>query len=130
MDWYDRARRWVLPATFPSRRPAAVSRGQPLPGEEPAGHAYEAAQEALYSGPPNDLSAYRLIVNTLWHVALVGFLPPPALHNTLAAILAQGEPAELPNEVWRALNERRRQAIRHAPWTERHYRNAPGPEHL
>jgi len=108
-----RERRGDLPAFHETAR---------FSGEEPAGQAYERAQEALYSGPPNDLSAFRLILNQAWHVTVIGQLPPTALSEQLDAILSTGEPATLPDELLRTLQERQRQAIRRGPWTELHFR--------
>ncbi len=47
--------------------------------EHIAGHAYNQAQEAIYTGPPNDLSTYRLMLEERWHVAVLGELPPAEL---------------------------------------------------
>jgi hypothetical protein len=87
-----------------------------------AGQVYFQVQEAIYSAEANDLSAYRFQLNRISHVAVLGNPPPPDLDNQLSALLAAGEPATLPPEVVTALQERRAQAIRHGPWTERHYR--------
>jgi hypothetical protein len=108
-----RERKGELPAFHPAAR---------FPNEQAAGDAYEQAQEALYTGPPNDLSSFRLILNQAWCVTVIGPEPPAELHEQIAAILATGEPRDLPEELLRALGERRGRAIRHAPWTERHYR--------
>ena len=108
-----RERRGDLPAFHQTAR---------FSGEEPASHAYERAQETLYSCPPNDLSAFRLILDQAWHVTVIGQLPTAALRQQLDAIFGTGEPATLPDELLRALQERRRQAIRRGPWTERHFR--------
>src|SRR6266567_6375499 len=92
-----------------------------FPGEEPAGEAYELIQEALYSGPPNDLSAYRLILNRVYHLTVLGQIPPDELKQQLESILADGKPAELPLDILQSLAERRRQSIKQGPWVERHY---------
>jgi hypothetical protein len=108
------------PAPEPEPRP--YQRASRFAGERPAGDAYVAAQRVIYEGPPNDLSVYRLQVNRLWHVAALGVLPPAPVLHALEAILDRGEAAELPAEVWQALRDRRAQAIRRAPWSERHFR--------
>ena len=90
--------------------------------EPSAGLAYSAAQRAIFEGPPNDLSAYRFQLNTIYHIAVLGEPPPAELDMQLAAILASGEPATLPPEVLAALAERRRQMRRRGDWTEGHYR--------
>jgi hypothetical protein len=100
----------------------AFHRSARFTGESPAGLAYQQAQEALYSGPPNDLSTFRLLLNDAWYVAVLGQEPPQSLHDQLTTLLASGEPADLPPALWQALNLRRKQAIRQAPWVERHYR--------
>jgi hypothetical protein len=91
-------------------------------GEHPAGAAYAAAQQAIFDGPPNDLSAYRFQLNHIFHVAVLGVPPPPALEAQLDEILLRGEPAELPAEILQALTNRRRQMRHRGPWTEGHYR--------
>ncbi len=91
--------------------------------EPSAGLAYNAAQRAIFAGPPNDLSAYRFQLNTIYHVTVLGAPPPTELDHQLTEILAHGEPAELPADVLRALSDRRRQVTRHGgPWSAGHYR--------
>ena len=53
---------------------------------------------------------------------MLGQVPPAPLDEQLTAILASGEPAELPTEVLQALSERRRQLSRRGMWSEAHYR--------
>ena len=91
-------------------------------GERPAGRAYDQAQRVIYEAPvPTDVSVFRLQLNRLWHVAAgglpyaLGLTPPAPVLQALEAILATGEPADLPAEVWRTLSERRAQATRQAP---------------
>ena len=90
--------------------------------EPSAGLAYGAAQRAIFDGPPNDLSAYRFQLNTVYHVTVLGEPPPAELDTQLVAILASGEPSILPPEVLAALTERRRQMSRRGGWIEGHYR--------
>jgi hypothetical protein len=61
-------------------------------------------------------------VNQEWHVAVLGQEPPPELREELETILARGEPTDLPEEIFKTLASRRAEAIRPAPWTERHFR--------
>jgi hypothetical protein len=89
-------------------------------GEEPAGQAYEAAQEAIYTGPPNDLSVFRLIVQQVWHVTVLGQAPSEEIRLQLENILSAGQPTDLPEPILRNLSERRRQRIRRGPWIENH----------
>jgi hypothetical protein len=108
------------------QEPARYQRAARFAGERPAGEAYVAAQQVIYEGPPNDLSVYRFQLNRLWHVAALGLVPPAPVLQAIETILDQGEPAELPAEVWQTLEARRRQAIQRSSWTERHFR--PGRE--
>ena len=113
------------PAEQPQRHEAApvpYHRTARFADEPSAGAAYGAAQHALFEGPPNDLSAYRFQLNRIYHVAVLGQVPPAELDEQLTAILASGEPAALPTEVLRALSERRRQMSGRGVWTEGHYR--------
>ena len=89
--------------------------------EHIAGHAYNQAQEAIYSGPPNDLSTYRLMLEERWHVAVLGELPPAELDQQLQSILGQGIPATLPEEIVDYLKQRRAEMIKKGPWVEGHH---------
>jgi hypothetical protein len=94
-----------------------------FPGEEPAGAAYFAAQEAVAAHAGDvDLSAYRFQLDRVYHVVVLGDPPPAELHDELRAILAAGDPAQLPEDVLKLLNARRAEATRAAPWVEGHYR--------
>jgi len=119
---------------FPHSEPPRESESLPyalavrFPAEQPAGQAYTAAQEALYHAETADVSVFRFQLNRVWHVAALGVLPPPELAQQLAAILTEGEPVSLPTELWQLLRQRRQQAIRQAPWVERHVRPEPPDE--
>ena len=94
-----------------------------FPGEDPAGVAYFAAQEAIFAHAGDvDLSAYRFQLDRVSHVAVLGDPPPTALHDALRAILSSGEPATIPEDVLRLLQARRAQASQVGPWVEGHYR--------
>jgi hypothetical protein len=95
--------------------------------EADAGQAYFKAQDALLHGPDNDLSAYRLQLNHIWHVAVLGEQPPRSLERQLRRILAAGDSTTLPAEVLELLRERRARATQLGPWVEKH--QWPG-EHL
>src|SRR5690242_5681246 len=74
--------------------------------------AYNQAQQ-LIDNPGILLSAYRLELPPLapgWFVAVLGDTPPEEVQAQLLAILATGEPATLPDNVWKYLEQRRRQA--------------------
>jgi hypothetical protein len=90
-------------------------------GERPAGRAYSQAQELIFRDPGCDLSVYRLQLERVWHVAVLGEPPREDLDRKLRAILARGEPASLPEEIRLELRRRRAQAIQLGPWVERHY---------
>ncbi len=79
-------------------------------------------QEAIYTGPPNDLSTYRLMLAEQWHVAVLGEPPPEELDQKLQAILDQGVPATLPEDILDYLKQRRAEAIKRGSWVEGHYR--------
>ena len=102
--------------------PVAYHRTALFRDEPSAGGAYAAAQQALFEGPPNDLSAYRFQLNSVYHVAILGEPPPTDLDAQLTEILSVGEPATLPPGVLAALAERRRRMSRGGGWTEGHYR--------
>lgn len=107
----------------PGHEPLPYYRAARFPGERPAGAAYFAVQRVIYEAPPpTDLSVFRLQLNRLWHVAALGILPPAPVLQAIENILAAGEPADLPAEVWQALEQRRAQATQHSEWVERHYR--------
>ena len=109
--------------------PPLYQRAARFAGEQPAGRAYTQAQQVIYEAPqPIDVSVYRLQLNRLWHVAALGFVPPAPVLQALEGILATGEPAELPAEVWQALTERRTQQIRRGLWMEGHVRPVPPKE--
>lgn len=48
-----------------------------FPSEKPAGEAYFQAQEVIFKADC-DLSVYRLRLNRIWHLAVLGDPPPPA----------------------------------------------------
>ena len=110
--------------TRPGPRPTGdpYVRAARFTGEQPAGWTYRALQRVIFTAVPNDLSAYRLQLDGVYHVVVVGVRPPPALEQRLTAILATGEPVELPADVQQALLARRAQVTPHHAWWEGHYR--------
>ena len=90
--------------------------------ERAAGQAYFAVQDAIFTAEDCDLSAYRLQLNRVSHVAVLGQPPPEELDQTLVVLLAAGEATALPAEVVKLLVQRRRQATRGSSWLEGHYR--------
>ncbi len=84
---------------------------------------YFAAQEVVFAHAGDvDLSAYRVQLNRVDHVVILGEPPPADLHEALRAVLAAGEPAVVPEDVLRLLNARRTAATKAGPWVEGHYR--------
>ena len=113
------------PAEQPRRseqEPVPYHRVARFADEPSAGRAYVATERAIFAGPPNDLSAYRFQLNTAYHVAVLGEMPPAELAGQLSEILAEGTPAQLPPEVLSTLSDRRQQMTQGGPWSERHYR--------
>ncbi len=109
-------------------RPGPSTSGDPyiraaqFASEQPAGRAYAALQRAIFTAAPNDLSAYRVQLDGVYHVVVVGVRPPARLEERLTAILAAGEPAELPPAVQQTLLARRAEVAPHQTWWEGHYR--------
>ena len=89
--------------------------------ELPARLAYSDAQVLIFNDSRADLSAYRLLLDQVSHVAVVGESPPEDLHQQLIGILSQGELAYLLPEVVKALYDRRSQMKKHGSWIEGHY---------
>ena len=106
----------------PEQEPTPYYRAARFSNEQVAGQAYFAVQDAIFTAEDCDLSAYRLQLNRVSHVAVLGEPPPEELDQTLAALLAAGEATALPAEVVKLLVERRRQATRDSAWREGHYR--------
>ena len=89
--------------------------------ERAAGRAYFQIQK-LIDNPDADLSAYRLQLHGVWHVAVVGDAPHKELAEELEKVMAAGEPVELPSDALDFPRQRRAEQIKHGPWVERHYR--------
>jgi hypothetical protein len=104
--------------------------GEPVPfvraarfgAEVTAGRAYVQVQEALLIDLQSALSAYRFLLDQVWHVTVIGEPPPRTLARRIDRILAAGEPATLPADVLELLAARRQQQIQQGPWSEGHYR--------
>jgi hypothetical protein len=78
--------------------------------------------QKLIDNPEADLSAYRLQLQGVWHVAVVGDAPEKDLAEELEKVMAAGEPVELPSDALDFLHQRRAEQTKHGPWVERHYR--------
>ena len=106
----------------PEQEPVPYHRAVRFKAERPARRAYFQAQDLIFKTPECDLSAYRLLLEQLWHVAVLGEPPQGDLEQKLQSILSRGEPVSLPPDILKLLTERRNQAIKRGPWVERHYR--------
>src|SRR5919199_2253072 len=107
----------------PEPEPSLWYRAARFPSEPPSERAYFHAQETIYSNEC-DLSAYRLMLEQIWHVAVLGGAPAEAaLQQHLEGILyAEGTPTPLPDTVLTYLADRREQQSKKGSWVEGHYR--------
>jgi hypothetical protein len=76
----------------------------------------------IFADTDRELSAYRLMLNAIYHVAVLGEQPKPETDEAITRIISQGQPTTLPNEVSAALNARRLEMKQHGSWVEGHYR--------
>ncbi len=83
---------------------------------------YSQAQELIFRDRKADLSAYRILLDQISHVAVIGAQPHERLQKRLEKILSHGEPTTLPDEVVNALHQRRIEMKRRGDWVEGHYR--------
>lgn len=104
------------------KEPISYYQAARFSGEQPAERAYFKAQETIFSNPDCDLSVFRMQLNQISHVVVLGDPPAQELEQKLLLVLSSGEPASLSADILHALQERRAQAIRKGPWLERHYR--------
>ena len=100
-------------------------RAAKFPSERAAGVAYFRIQK-LIDNPDAELSAYRVQIHSVWHVAVVGDAPANELSEKLEKTFAVGEPVDLPNEVLEFMWQRRAEQIQNGPWMEGHYRPGLG----
>jgi hypothetical protein len=107
----------------PERQPVPYHRAARFAAEPPARDAYFAAQDALlgYEGHV-DLSTYRVQIDAIYHVIVLGEEPPTDLAMQIDAILATGETVPLHPTVLTRLAERRREQSRHGSPIARHHR--------
>ncbi len=91
--------------------------------EQPAGQAYFQAQETIFQQECN-LSAYRLMLEQIYHVAVLGGAPTEAaMQERIEQILyAEGTSTQLPDEVLIYLFEQRSEQSKKSSWVEGHYR--------
>lgn len=91
-------------------------------GEHLSDQVYAQAQEIVYQDDAAQLSAYRLMLNAIYHVAVLGEQPSSETGQKIQVALSRGEPTTLPSDVLKALNQRRLQMKQHGEWVEGHYR--------
>jgi hypothetical protein len=108
------------------REPTPYYQAAKFGNEQLAGVVYFQAQEAIYEDEQCDLSAYRLQIRHIWHVAVIGEQPAIETEQRIGAVLSFGELVTLPPEVLKFLNARRAQTIKEGSWVERHHR--PGKQ--
>lgn len=100
----------------------SYSKAARFAGAKPAEKAYFQAQDVIFNDEKSELSAYRLMLNAIYHVAVLGDQPSQETDAAVTQILSQGQPATLPKEVLAALNARRIEMKQHSSWVEGHYR--------
>jgi hypothetical protein len=105
----------------PEREPQSYIKAGRFHNERSSGRAYTQAQETIFRASC-DLSSFRFQLSEQWHVAVLGIPPPAEIAQAMDSIFADSEPVTLPAEVLQQLQERRRIAIKQAPWVERHFR--------
>jgi hypothetical protein len=76
----------------------------------------------IFNDTESELSAYRLMLNAIYHVAVLGEQPSQETDEAITEILSQGQSAALPREALAALNARRIEMRQHGEWVEGHYR--------
>ena len=108
-----------------NRETIPYCRAAKFPGERVSGAVYFGIQK-LIDRPDVDLSAYRLQIRSVWHVAVVGEYPASELAEELDKTFAAGEPVDLPSEVLAFMSRRRMEQIQHGSWVEGHYRPGLG----
>jgi|SRR5690349_10051287 len=91
-----------------------------FPNEPTSNTGYEATRHILYT-EDCDLSLYRtvLLPSQSWHVLVLGRIPTEEVQEHIYQALERGEAVELPEEVWRAFNQRRLEQSGKGPWVER-----------
>ncbi len=92
-----------------------------FPDEVTARRAYARVQALLYHADC-DLSAYRVLLDGVPHVVVLGEVPAERLGEHLRLALIAGSPAELPPPIIAALAARRAQQRRKGSWVEEHHR--------
>ena len=92
-----------------------------FPNKKSTGPIYQAVQQLLYEDVACDLSAFRLQINGIWHVVVIGEKPSGVLHEQIEAQLTNGMLVTLDARILSPLLRRRGEAIQLGPWVEGHY---------
>jgi hypothetical protein len=93
-----------------------------FPTKAAAGAIYTPLQQIVYDEQDMcDLSVYRLKLNDVWHVVVLGEKPSDVLYQRIEALLINGTLVTLRPEALQYLQARRAQATLLAPWVEAHY---------
>jgi len=84
---------------------------------------YGEVRQAIYE-TPCDMSTYRtmLLPSQEWFVLALGSTPPESLRERIEKSLAQGIAVELPEDIWKAFNQRRLQQTARGGWVETKHR--------
>jgi hypothetical protein len=83
---------------------------------------YTPLQQIVYDEQDTcDLSVYRLKLNDVWHVVVLGEKPSDVLYQRIEALLTNGTLVTLRPDALQYLQARRAQATLLAPWVEAHY---------
>ncbi len=93
-----------------------------FPSKEKAGETYFPIQQILFEAQDEcDLSCYRLRIEGVWHVVVLGEKPPDELHVRIEAELTNGVLVTIREDALSYLQDRRAQATLLGPWIEVHY---------
>ena len=106
----------------PDTEPVLYHKAARFTRERAAWRVYDRLQAAVFAAPDCDLSVYRLQLDHVYHVAVLGAPPPAALDRRIDRLLAHGERVALPQAALVALSQRRRQMTQHGGWVEGHHR--------
>ena len=94
-----------------------------FPDKEKAGATYFTIQLIIFEAQDDcDLSAYRVRLEGMWHVVVLGEKPPDKLHVRIEAELTNGVLVTIREDALAYLLDRRAEAIQLGPWVEGHYR--------
>src|SRR5262249_25065194 len=110
------------PGEKSDRVPLPYHRAVRFPTESSAAGAYARIEDLLLRRAAVDLSVYRLLLDMLPHVIVLGSPPPERIEQRLRRALAGGEEVPLALDVLAILWRRREEARGLGPWVERHHR--------